>query len=116
MTALRHPIWALALTALLVLTGQGLAVARGMAPATQSAELCTGSGPVMVHLDANGQPTAPPHYCPDGALALLQLLALERPAPVFRAQVARMAQPLPDWRAPSRPQGPARARGPPVWM
>jgi hypothetical protein len=56
---------------LVVLTGQGLAVSRGVDRAVGQMVLCTGTGPVVVYMDEDGQPTAPPHYCPDYALALL---------------------------------------------
>jgi hypothetical protein len=62
---------ALVLSGLLVLTGQGVAASRGVGAAVGQVDLCTGSGPVMVHVDAEGQPTHAPHFCPDRALALL---------------------------------------------
>ncbi len=70
MRDLRFPL-ALMLSLLMALTGYGLATARGASGAVDQVELCIGGGPVMVYLDENGQPVAPPHYCPDGALTLL---------------------------------------------
>ncbi|MEX0349094.1 MAG: hypothetical protein AB3N15_06675 [Paracoccaceae bacterium] len=80
--------FALAVSALLALTGQGLAMSRGVSAAVGQMVICTGTGPVVVHVDAEGQPTGPPHYCPDYAVSLLGALAqadfaLERvPPPV----------------------------------
>lgn len=56
---------------LLVLTAQSAAVARTMPDATGKMVLCTGSGPVMVYMDAEGNPTGAPHICPDCALSLI---------------------------------------------
>ena len=36
--------------------------------------LCTGTGPVSVLVDADGQPTGATHLCPDCALSQLQAL------------------------------------------
>lgn len=67
---------ALTLSLVLVLTGQSLAQSRGVTMAQGQVEICTGSGPVMVYVDADGQPTQAPHYCPDFALTLLSALAV----------------------------------------
>ncbi|WP_299643623.1 hypothetical protein [uncultured Ruegeria sp.] len=80
------------LSLLLVLTGQGLAVSRGMDRAVGQMVLCTGTGPVVVYMDEDGQPTAPPHYCPDYALSLMGAVAVAHPTmPVAPKQ----AQPSP---------------------
>ncbi|WP_050603241.1 hypothetical protein [Ruegeria sp. 6PALISEP08] len=68
------------LSLLLVLTGQGLAMSRGMDKAVGQMVLCTGTGPVVVYMDESGQPTAPPHYCPEYALSLLGAIAVADPA------------------------------------
>lgn len=60
-----------ALSLLVIFTGQGLAASRGMDRAVGQMVLCTGSGPVVVYMDDEGQPTRAPHYCPDYALNLL---------------------------------------------
>ena len=71
------------LSLLIVLMGQGLAESRGMDRAVGQMVLCTGSGPVVVFMDSNGQPTQPPHFCPDYALALLGAVSLaEQSLPV----------------------------------
>jgi hypothetical protein len=103
------------LVAALVLTGHS-AAARGMTDATGQMVLCTGNGPVTVYVDADGQPTKPPHYCPD---CLLHLIALIEP----EAQLCRLHRtggvPLavaPDGRSPVvfKPLLAAPARAPPA--
>ncbi len=102
------------LSLLVVLTGQGLAASRGMDRAVGHMVLCTGTGPVVVYMDAEGQPTRPPHYCPDYALSVLGAIAevdqvlptapdRVQPTPVREAQ-SLVASPV--------PASPARA--PPV--
>lgn len=44
---------------------------RGQAKAAGSIVLCTGTGPVSVAVDADGQPVGPVHVCPDCAMSLL---------------------------------------------
>ena len=74
-----HPLTALALALLLVLTAQSMAVARGMPGAAGSIVLCTGTGPVTILTDAEGQPLGPSHVCPDCTLSLI--VGLDHPAP-----------------------------------
>lgn len=95
MKHLLRPLSGLCLAVLLIVTAQSVAVARGMPGPAGHMVLCTGSGPVMIFVDANGTPTDPPQYCPEGALALLGAVAL-----------TAMAD--------ARPQGMSRARGLPV--
>ncbi|NOC84306.1 hypothetical protein [Ruegeria sp. HKCCD6428] len=79
------------LSLLLVLTGQGLAVSRGMDRAVGQMVLCTGTGPVVVYMDENGQPTAPPHYCPDYALSLMGAVAVALPPMPMAPERAQIA-------------------------
>ncbi|MBO9444417.1 hypothetical protein J7416_01150 [Ruegeria sp. R14_0] len=90
---------------LVVLTGQSIAASRGMDRAVGHMVLCTGSGPVVVYVDADGQPTQAPHLCPDYALTLLGAVAItelsvpdapdvDRPEPL-RAGGSLIALPLP---------------------
>jgi hypothetical protein len=114
MTFLRHPVLGAVLALMLILTGQSLAVMR-MAPGPAGEMvLCTGSGPVAVAVDENGQPVGPPHICPDCAMALFHAVGhSHEAAPRAQARKASLhhgiiARP---WTAPSpSPQ----ARGPPV--
>ncbi len=95
----------LALSLLVMLTGQGVAASRGMDRAVGQMVLCTGSGPVVVYMDAEGQPAQSPHFCPDYALTLLGAIAVpepelpvvpdtDRPAPLRKADNL-IALPLP---------------------
>lgn len=83
-----RPLCALLLALVLAFTGQGMAVARGAPGPDGSMVICTGTGPVMIYLDADGTPTSPPHLCPDCAMSLLQTginaaLTLRAPVPVM---------------------------------
>ena len=71
MKAVLRPYLALILALLLALTGQSMAVARGMPGASGEIVLCTGTGPVSVLVDEDGQPVGPSHICPDCALSLI---------------------------------------------
>lgn len=74
MTPLR-PILALCLCALLALTSQTMAVARGAPAPAGTMVLCTGTGPVTVLVDSEGTPTGAVHICPDCALCLFHAIA-----------------------------------------
>ncbi|WP_170362547.1 MULTISPECIES: hypothetical protein [Ruegeria] len=104
----------LALSLLVILTGQGVAASRGMDRAVGQMVLCTGTGPVVVYMDAEGQPTQPPHFCPEYALTLLGAVVVPAAAmPVAPEQVQpaplRKAGNLVALPVPFRP-----ARAPPV--
>jgi len=75
MNRLRQPL-AILLVAVLVLTGHSMAIARGMPMPADQIELCTGSGPVMMPVDAEGNPTGAAHICPDFSLSLLNAVAV----------------------------------------
>lgn len=75
-----HRPLGLMMALLLILTGQGVAVARGTSMVPGQIVICSGGGPVMIDLDANGQPVGPPHFCPENALVLLSAVTLA-PAP-----------------------------------
>lgn len=66
------------LVAVLVLTAQSMAVARGTAMSAGQIVVCTGTGPVTVNVDKKGQPVGPAHICPDCALS--ELVAAYAPA------------------------------------
>ncbi|MES0826051.1 hypothetical protein [Ruegeria sp. SCP11] len=104
----------LALSLLVILTGQGVAASRGIDSAVRQMVLCTGTGPVVVYMDAEGQPTQPPHFCPEYALTLLGAITLAAPAvPVAPTSVQpaplRKTNSLIAAPVPNRP-----ARAPPV--
>ncbi|MFD1507881.1 hypothetical protein [Lacimonas salitolerans] len=114
MIAFRHPLLSAVLVLVLALTGQSMAIARGMPGPAGQMVLCTGSGPVTVLVDEDGQPTSPPHICPECTQSLFaahwdapapqshaapRLIAL---SPGAQAAIACALAPLP------------QARGPPV--
>ena len=59
------------LSVLLSLTGYNAAVARAAAPAVDQVVICVGTSAVVVHVDADGQPTHAPHLCPECTLHVL---------------------------------------------
>ncbi len=62
-------LFGLTLALLIAVTSQQMAMARGMTKdAAGQVILCTGQGPTVVTLDAQGNPTGPLHICPDCAL------------------------------------------------
>lgn len=103
-----------ALSLLVIFTGQGVAMTRGIDHVAGQIVLCTGAGPVVVYVDAEGQPTRAPHYCPDYALNLLGAIH-EAPAAVPSAPSSALPAPLlqsHDLIAAPLPRHPARA--PPI--
>ena len=105
---------AIALSLLVTLTAQGAAVARAMPVAIGMMELCSRSGPAMVYMDENGQPTAPPHLCPDMAPALV--LAIGLPAAELSPPTTASCAEVSDGvvAAPRKALLSPLARGPPV--
>ena len=85
----------LALT--LALTGQSMANARGASAASGQMVICTGTGPQIIYVDAEGQPTSAPHICPDAALELPAGSEAARIAQTDRVSwpVAAHSEPLP---------------------
>jgi len=65
-----RPFLALSLALIIALTSGAMAVARGQTSAAGAIVLCTGTGPLSVQVDADGQPIGPLHICPDCALGL----------------------------------------------
>ena len=90
MSCLRRPLLPWLLSLLVALTGQAAAVAHAAPGPSGRIELCTGTGPVMVYVDARGQPIGDPVYCPDFALSLI--LALDA-APVLPVPVDARVSP-----------------------
>lgn len=86
-----HRQIAILLMAVLVLTGHSMAIARGMPTAAGFMELCTGLSPVMMPVDAGGNPTGPAHICPDFSLSLMDAVA---PVPALPVPVAMREQTL----------------------
>lgn len=111
-----RPILALLLSALLAVTGAGLASARaGIGPQGAVMVLCSGGGLVQIRLDADGKPTGDSHLCPDlaaVALAALDLAPVDL-APRLARPVAHADRVAADLRAGALPRA-FSARGPPL--
>ncbi|MDE4133693.1 hypothetical protein PXK00_11250 [Phaeobacter sp. QD34_3] len=58
-----------------VLTAHSAAAMRGAQDATGQMVICTGTGPVAIYVDSDGQPVSAPHYCPDCVMHILDLAA-----------------------------------------
>lgn len=91
-----------------------MAIARGTPSASGEVILCTGTGPVSVLVDENGQPVGKPHICPDCALSVFAALGEDPP------QVLRPVGGVSTLRIEIGTHGvdgqsiPAKARGPPL--
>lgn len=105
---------AVALALVLTLTAQGMALARTAPDPAGQMVLCTGTGPVTVLVDAEGQPTGAVHICPECALSLFQMAATDAVNPL-RPTTWTTAQAI-DYKTElsNLARLPARARGPPV--
>ena len=112
---LRH-ITVLTLALLIGVTSVQFAAARGQSPAVDTMEICTGTGPIHILVDENGQPTGGVMICPDYAMAFfaemsvgvpdLQPVALWQSMWISRTAVAAVSVPLMT----------AQARGPPDFV
>lgn len=67
---------ALLLSLLLAVTAAGFGMARGQARIAGEVVLCQNGVAVSVAVDAQGNPVAPPHLCPDCVVAALAALAV----------------------------------------
>lgn len=70
MNVILRSLCAVALSMILCLTSQTMAVAQGQAAAVGEIEICHGLGVISIPVDANGAPTGPPIVCPDFAAAI----------------------------------------------
>ncbi|MGR3623871.1 hypothetical protein [Pseudophaeobacter sp.] len=66
----------LALALVVTLTGHAATSMKGARDATGQMVICSGSGPVIVFVDNEGQPTRPPHFCPDCVMNLLDAVSV----------------------------------------
>ena len=89
MTRFLRDILGLALAALIAVTALHVGAARGQAQVAGSIVLCTGTGPVVVAVDADGQPTGHVATCPDCVLSILAAPDVPAAAPVQRLRVRR---------------------------
>lgn len=53
------------LCVILVLTGHSMAMVRGASAATGQMVICVGDTTTVIYTDAEGEPTAAPHICPE---------------------------------------------------
>lgn len=111
-----RPLLALVFSVILTVTAQGLAFARGQAPAEGRMILCTGQGAVTIFTDADGRPTSPPQLCADGALALFALSPLKPVEPICPTALSDPGQPMPPGTRSPAGRPALSARDPPqVW-
>jgi hypothetical protein len=75
---MRQTVYAV-LLAMVAFTSVQLAAARGQSPAVGTMVICTGTGPVHILVDENGQPTGGLMVCPDYALAFFAHLDVTAP-------------------------------------
>lgn len=102
------------LTVTMLVTSIGAASARGAAPAVDHVVICGGQGVSVLYLDAEGEPTHPPHLCPD---CILHLVApLPGGAALAPMRVAPVAAVLPVGTSQDvQPHlSPITSRGPPI--
>jgi hypothetical protein len=109
-----HPILGLALCLVLALTSQSLVVARGGAQPVGQIVLCTGTGPVTIAVDADGQPVAAQHLCPDCLPGFAVVLVSPPTLGLWQGPERRMGTVAMGRHAVTRGQPPSVARAPPV--
>lgn len=113
MTRMR-PFLALFLSLVLLATSGAMAAARGQSMAAAQIVLCTGTGPLAVAVDANGEPIGPVHICPDCALTLLAAVDVPAASATFAPRGLTMRfEPVATASA-AAPLVETRARAPPV--
>lgn len=66
---------ALFLSLVVTLTGHASASVQGGRDAAGQMVICSASGPMVVYVDDQGQPTQAPHYCPDCVMHLLDAVS-----------------------------------------
>ncbi len=113
MTRFLRDILGLLLAALVAITALHVGAARGQAQAVGSIVLCTGTGPVVVTVDADGQPTGHVATCPDCVMSILA--GLDAPPAFLRhaVPVRRLAFGRVRVRGRSNAVRCSQARGPP---
>jgi hypothetical protein len=98
-----------------VLTAGAAGAARGQAMAVGEIVLCANGMAVTLPVDADGQPTGVPHWCPDCALTLLTGLPAAPALPVSPNGTSAALRAAPQAQATGAPLPPVPpARGPPA--
>lgn len=110
---LRSPILAALMAVILALTGQTMAVARGATGPAGSMVLCTGTGPITVLVDEQGQPIGPRHICPDCSLSLFSSLGPAQTLPARPGRWQAVAFAIPPRHSTGQITPHAQARAPP---
>jgi len=111
---LARPIITIGLCLFFALTSVTLAVARGAPGPVGIMVICTDAGVQQVPVDADGQPAAPPHVCPDcllGFSATAPRDHLTAPGPALSTALIPFAHAT---HAAVAPRPGARARAPPA--
>ena len=107
---------ALALSLMLAITSQAMALARGHAAPVGQVVLCIAGGLATVMVDAQSNPTGPAHICPDAVQHLADgpglAAPLAQPATRLAALEFAPARALPARHTPDRA---FLARGPPAF-
>ncbi len=97
----------------IALTAGVAGAARGQAAVAGEIVICAGQGAATVYLDANGNPTGPPHWCPDCVLSLFAAVASPAAVPAPSDTCLGAARPVSAPRpVPALAPAP-QARGPP---
>ena len=74
------------------LTAHSAGAMRGMRDATGQIVICSGTGPVVIYVDADGQPARAPGNCPDCITLNMDLTVGPQQAPLTARQPQVMAQ------------------------
>ncbi|WBU59764.1 hypothetical protein [Paracoccus albus] len=105
------------LIALLLLTSQGLAAARGQAHIAGELILCAGGEVVTLTVDQNGRPVERVTICPDMALNLMSAVAVATPVAPVRDKLHQLPKPIAALHGTGCDAPTAQARDPPtVWF
>jgi hypothetical protein len=113
MTALFRSLVAAFAIVATVLTAGAVGAARGQAMAAGEIVICANGAAVTIAVDAEGNPTGAPHWCPDCVLSLLAG-PIAGPAPGAPRAVAADAVPATFASLRAAPRAAAHpARGPP---
>lgn len=104
----------MSLIALLLLTSQAIAAARGQSRIAGTTVLCAGGELITINVDAQGQPVERVVICPDMALNLMSAVGSTAHQPALCETVLTLA--VEDQRRPGhgRQTPAAQARGPPA--
>jgi len=97
----------------IALTAGVAGAARGQAAVAGEIVICAGQGAATVYLDADGNPTGPPHWCPDCVLSLFAAVASTALLPAPSDTCLGAAYPVSASRHIPAPAPVPQARGPP---